>query len=202
MNNISSRLTRAQLDAEMPLRQYFLFVGGALLALLFVVNWLVPASNERTDSAVNFPPIRIHSERKGPEAVVIDTSKSTIEPTLAASGDMVAPQVVTPHKSPLDEAFTDPDTLSPQQADANEQNKTHQGQLQTNRKVMDARLERRPALSHRADPAHVEPVPTTFVHSSPDFRETFAQLVPRPLKQAGRGETNARRHMRGFNQDW
>jgi hypothetical protein len=53
MNNISSRLARAQLDAEMPLRQYFLCVGGTLLALLFVANWLAPPSSERTDSAVN-----------------------------------------------------------------------------------------------------------------------------------------------------
>jgi Fusaric acid resistance protein-like len=81
MNNISCRQTRAQLDAEMPLRRYFLFVGGALLALLFVASWLVPATNARTGSAVNFPPIRIHSDRKGPEAVVIDTSKSIHRPS-------------------------------------------------------------------------------------------------------------------------
>jgi hypothetical protein len=101
MNNISSRRSRAQLDAEMPLRQYFLFVGGALLAVLFVANWLVPASRERADSAVNFPPIRIHSDRKGPEAVVIDTkNKSMLAPMLAVHEDVVATQAVSSERRP------------------------------------------------------------------------------------------------------
>jgi hypothetical protein len=121
MNNIS-RLTRAQLDAEMPLRQYFLFVGGAMLALLFVANWFVPASRERTDSAVNFPPIRIHSDRKGPEAVVIDTSKSMLAPMLAVHEDVVAPQAVSSEEAAIDDASAE--TRMSQQTEASEQTKT------------------------------------------------------------------------------
>jgi hypothetical protein len=47
-----------QLDSEMPLRRYFLFVAGALLTLLLAANWLlpVPASNELTNSHRNLPP--------------------------------------------------------------------------------------------------------------------------------------------------
>ena len=126
MNNISSRRSRAQLDAEMPLRQYFLFVGGALLALLFVANWLVPASRERADSAVNFPPIRIHSDWKGPEAVVIDTSKSMLAPMLAVHEDVVAPQAVSSEEAAIDNASAPSETRMSQQTEASELTQTRE----------------------------------------------------------------------------
>jgi hypothetical protein len=141
MNNISSRLTRAQLDAEMPLRQYFLFVGGALLALLFVANWLVQASSERTVSAVNFPPIRIHSDRKGPEAVVIDTSKSMLAPMPAVHEDVVTPQAVNSKEAVIDDASAPSETRMSQQTEASEQTKTREDR--TTRQVAEARKERR-----------------------------------------------------------
>jgi hypothetical protein len=95
-----------QLDSEMPLRRYFLFAGGALLTLLLAANWLlpVPASNELTNSHVNLPPIRIHSELKGPAAVVIDTGKSGIEP-IPAHRDVVVSTDVASSESVLDEAL-------------------------------------------------------------------------------------------------
>ncbi|MGH6737474.1 MAG: hypothetical protein ACREDY_00295, partial [Bradyrhizobium sp.] len=60
----------------MPLLRYFLFVGGSLLALLFVVNAAYPVAPlpAALTSASDLPPIRIHSERKLPERVVFDTS--------------------------------------------------------------------------------------------------------------------------------
>src|SRR5579859_5114589 len=60
----------------MPLLRYFLFVGGSLLALLFVVNAAFPIAPlpETLTSASDLPPIRIHSERKLPERLVFDTS--------------------------------------------------------------------------------------------------------------------------------
>jgi hypothetical protein len=60
----------------MPLLRYFLFVGGSLIALLFVVNVAFPTAPlpENLTSGSDLPPIRIHSERKLPERVVIDTS--------------------------------------------------------------------------------------------------------------------------------
>lgn len=60
----------------MPLLRYFLFVGGTLIALLFAVNVAVPTAPlpETLTSGSDLPPIRIHSERKLPERVVIDTS--------------------------------------------------------------------------------------------------------------------------------
>lgn len=59
----------------MPWLRYFLFVGGILLALLFAADAILPqlpASGIASDA--NLPVIRIHSERKGPEAVALDTS--------------------------------------------------------------------------------------------------------------------------------
>jgi hypothetical protein len=60
----------------MPLLRYFIFVGGSLLALLFVVNATLPAEplQESPTSGSDLPPVRIHSDRKFPDRVVFDTS--------------------------------------------------------------------------------------------------------------------------------
>src|ERR1700759_1347200 len=60
----------------MPLLRYFIFVGGSLLALLFVVNVAFPMEPlpQQLTSGSDLPPVRIHSDRKLPERVVFDTS--------------------------------------------------------------------------------------------------------------------------------
>jgi hypothetical protein len=62
----------------MPLARYFLYVGGALLALLFFVGAELPTSPAEqviaADTAAELPTIRIHTDRKWPEKVVFDTS--------------------------------------------------------------------------------------------------------------------------------
>src|SRR5262249_38340708 len=60
----------------MPILRYFLFVGGSLLALLLVANAALPTEPlpSNLTSASDLPPIRIHSDRKLPERVVLDTS--------------------------------------------------------------------------------------------------------------------------------
>ena len=79
----------------MPLMRYFIFVGGALLALLFIADACLPAlpvvkaSRSDTDLSV----IRIHSDTKWPERVVFDTSVPTIIPALIAGGE---PSVLPP----------------------------------------------------------------------------------------------------------
>ncbi len=69
----------------MPLARYFLLVGGVLLALLFVVDAVLPKLPvvERTDT--------IHSDRKWPERVVFDTSIPTIIPPQTAKAEAVVP---------------------------------------------------------------------------------------------------------------
>jgi hypothetical protein len=187
---------------EMPLRQYFLFVGGTLLVLLFVAYWLFPvsASNERIQAAPNFPPIRIHSDRKGPEAVVIDTSKSMIGPVLAAHEDMIAPETVTSEEAPVREAWARPDAPTLQRVDANELIKMKQNQ--TSRKIADARKEHGQIGTHHSHPAHREPRSITYAESAVGFRGTFAQLLPGSAREAGRSEPKTRKRLTVFNQGW
>lgn len=70
----------------MPLLRYFVFVGGALLALLFASSAFYPKIPDevRADSEFDKSTIRIHSERKWPERVVFDTNQPTIVPPQAA----------------------------------------------------------------------------------------------------------------------
>jgi hypothetical protein len=76
----------------MPLLRYFVFVGGTLIALLLVANVALPTAPlpENLTSGADLPPIRIHSERKLPERVVIDTSVAL--PTRAAAVPVVIAQ--------------------------------------------------------------------------------------------------------------
>ncbi|KGJ70882.1 hypothetical protein BJA5080_06476 [Bradyrhizobium diazoefficiens SEMIA 5080] len=74
-----------------------MFVGGALLALLFAVNFVVPASpvTPVVATASNDQPlIRIRSDRHLPERVVLDTTQPTIAPPAmkTAAAAVVAPQ--------------------------------------------------------------------------------------------------------------
>jgi hypothetical protein len=71
---------------RMPLMRYFVFVGGALLALLLIANACLPAlpvTGARSTAATARSIIRIHSDTKWPERVVFDTSRPTIAPVSA-----------------------------------------------------------------------------------------------------------------------
>jgi hypothetical protein len=72
---------------KMPLARYFLFVGAALLALLFVADSFLPKppAAEVTAAAADHSIIRIQSDRKWPERVVFDTSIPTIGPVQTAA---------------------------------------------------------------------------------------------------------------------
>ena len=70
----------------MPVFRYFVFVGGALLALLLIVNWSLPALNAKgTQDSVDRSIIRIQSQQKWPAAVVFDTTRPTLAPPPAAA---------------------------------------------------------------------------------------------------------------------
>jgi hypothetical protein len=68
----------------MPLLRYFGWVGSLLLAALVVTNWCMskpgaPASDADIplNQKIN---IRIHTDKKWPERVVFDTTRSTLAP--------------------------------------------------------------------------------------------------------------------------
>jgi hypothetical protein len=93
----------------MPLVRYFFFVGGALLALLFVSDAYLPKSPEVATADADLPVIRIHSDRKWPERVVFDTNRPTIVPVQMANAGAGVPPAATaadiPAKARLREAF-------------------------------------------------------------------------------------------------
>lgn len=103
----------------MPLMRYFIFVGGALLALLLIANAFLPAlpatvaSRSDTDLSV----IRIHSDTKWPERVVFDTSHPTIVPVpTPVVAEVTPPQektAPTPSKGGVREAFAQVPTTPP-----------------------------------------------------------------------------------------
>src|SRR5690349_6738545 len=71
----------------MPLARYFLLVGGALLALLFIADASIPTAP--AGKRANSIPItiRIRSDVKWPERVIYDTTLPTIVPTQTASAE-------------------------------------------------------------------------------------------------------------------
>lgn len=81
----------------MPVLRYFVFVGGALLALLFVADAYAPpqqvAAKADTIVATENPTLRIRSDRKWPQAIVFDTTQPTIvpPPVLKAEASVAAP---------------------------------------------------------------------------------------------------------------
>jgi len=128
----------------MPLRQYFLFVGGGLLALLFVAGAL-PQPKERTESGPNFPVIRIHSEFKRPPAVVIDTSLRMIAPAAAAQADVEAESApfVAP-EARTGESFAQSVAPLQRQVSAGEPKEKPEHNSQTKRKRFAARTKHPP----------------------------------------------------------
>lgn len=75
----------------MPLLRYFTYVGGVLLALLFVADAYLPKLPAVETSGPQLPAIHIHSDRRGPDRVVYDTSIPMIIPAPAANAEAVIP---------------------------------------------------------------------------------------------------------------
>ena len=74
----------------MPLARYFSFVGGVLLALLFLLDARFPGLPVAAKAKVYPPVIRIYSDEKWPERIVYDTSLPTIVPVPIATADRIA----------------------------------------------------------------------------------------------------------------
>ena len=94
----------------MPILRYFLYVGGALLALIFISDAVLPKepASDTKVAAADHPLIRIRSERKWPRPIVFDTNMPRIAPVAVASTAAAPAQVATadiPAKARLREAF-------------------------------------------------------------------------------------------------
>lgn len=104
----------------MPLLRYFLYVGGALLTLLFVCDAVlpqVPLPGNLT-SGSDLPAVRIHSDRKWPERVVFDTNVPSVAPSAvvaAVAAPAAPPTRDASAKARVREAFAQ---LPPEQSEA------------------------------------------------------------------------------------
>lgn len=72
--------------AKMFVLRYFGYVGGTLLALLFVTDAMLPKQPLPgvLKSGSDLPAVRIHSDKKWPERVVFDTSTQPVAPVVMA----------------------------------------------------------------------------------------------------------------------
>ena len=157
---------RARAEVQLPLQRYFLFAGGALLILLFATDWVVaPPKGEHVKSEVRLPVIRIHSERKGPEAVVFDTTQPAFVAPVEQDG-AATPQAVASTKSSATEAVSQLSGSMPESAEPAKLSrpKTKHPEISFSAYAL---LTRRP-LHHRA-----------FLASN-NMREAFAQAPTFP----------------------
>ena len=125
-----------------------------MLTLLFAADALMPRppANENIGSGPKLPRILIHSERKGPEAVVIDTNQPAIVPSVTAQADAAAaPQSFARPDTRIRESFAQlvPPTLK-QTGDS--EPKKQERKTQPKRKVARAHLPHHPILF--AQPHH------------------------------------------------
>ena len=70
--------------------RYFMYVGGALLALLLVCAAVLPkapVADGNVASSSDVPAIRIHSQQKWPERVVLDTNAQMPGPARVAPAE-------------------------------------------------------------------------------------------------------------------
>jgi hypothetical protein len=106
---------------KMLVVRYFVFVGGALLALLFVSGAFLPtlpvADRTATVAAADPPMIRIQSDRKWPERVVFDTRIPTVTTTRIAKTEPAVPATVADAaaKARMREAFAQLQPADPAQ---------------------------------------------------------------------------------------
>jgi hypothetical protein len=96
-----------QMERRMPVARYFYYVGGLLLALLFIADAYLPklpVAHWADEASYN---IRIHSDRKWPERIVYDTSLPTVTPPQIANMEQSAasPATIASAKPRVQEAF-------------------------------------------------------------------------------------------------
>jgi hypothetical protein len=153
---------------EMPILRYFLYVGGALLALLVIFNAVLPKESalDTNVAAADHPLIRIQSERKWPKPIVFDTNMPAMAPVPLASNAAAPAQVATADtaaKARLREAFAQLPQTAAAEPKAPEPTKL-QAKPQSKRKVAKARTApRSPMLVAQ------QPRPLMLVAQQPHF---------------------------------
>ncbi|QPF82354.1 hypothetical protein IC762_21600 [Bradyrhizobium genosp. L] len=165
----------------MPVARYFLFVGGALLALLFAVNALVPqdtvvAATGLSSPGIDKSTVRIRSTQKLPERVVYDTSLPTIVPPRANVIAAAAPPAPRETSAQARVRDTFAQFIPPEKGDAKSQ------QVVAEAKPVDPPAQARPAPKKRKIARSHPPTqlqPTRLAQPSPYQPFRVAQQQPR-----------------------
>jgi hypothetical protein len=170
--SVLSMRARGSADTQAPVWGYFMWVGGVLLVLLFAANSLLPESppNKLIESHSTLPPIRIASELKGPEAVIIDTSQPGFPPILP---DRETP-VPSPLTSDVADAARQPPASITEQADASDGSPAIPPQVRETLAQLD------PGVSDQAD------LSTRAVELALEPRRNFAQTRSGKRRRPGR----------------
>jgi hypothetical protein len=151
----------------MPLVRYFVFVGGILLALLFISDAVLPSQSlpgYLNVASSEQPLVRIHSDRKWPERIVFDTSAPAVRPVILAEA-LPTPAAGVDMKATIRDAFanfTPPASISQAKTGLNVKTdaKTEQGVT----KVAEARPQPKRKVA-RARPSR----PLILVAQQPHF---------------------------------
>ena len=133
---------------KMPLARYFFFVGGVLLALLFISDAYLPRFPIANRTGSDLPVIRIHSDRKWPASIVYDTSLPTIIPHIVnREASVLNPATVTDvsAKAQAREAFAQIQPFDANQPQLSDPEK-REPKLQRQRKIAKKRAAPRAVL--------------------------------------------------------
>ncbi len=137
----------------MPIARYFMFVGSALAALLFISDWLLPnppATSADQFVALHRAVIRIKSANKWPEKVVLDTSQLTITPPVVMDAPTIQLSSPLPSdKSPDHSNFDTTSLLKPDARPAAINHPTPQSEVRTARAARSRRAAKRPVIHRR-----------------------------------------------------
>ncbi len=132
----------------MPISRYLFYVGATLLAILFVVDAFVPDRPAIHGGPGRSVTIRIYSDWKLPERVVLDTSHPTIVPMDIAQTEPGAPPGADPLRTRAHEAFAQ---LRPHEAERlqSRQSTKPEAKPQRQSKIVRRHIERRIRLVAR-----------------------------------------------------
>jgi hypothetical protein len=166
----------------MPIFRYFMFVGGALLSLLFAGNFVWPASpvtQAVATAGYDQPLIRIRSDRHLPDRVVLDTSQPTIAGPVVKTAAVTVPQPPAPAdalaelsaKARVRETFAQfmpagPKADAAKKADAKPEAQAQVSQVQVSQVHAPAQPKRKVARTH---PAPQRGQPMMLVAQQPHF---------------------------------
>ncbi|WP_246229986.1 hypothetical protein [Bradyrhizobium cytisi] len=145
---LARRKSAAAMAPTMPISRYLFYVGGALLALFFVADACVPDRPAIRGGTGRSATVRIHSDWKLPERVVLDTSQPTTVATDIAKVELGAPSGADFPHTRVREAFAQLGPLDAERLRARQSTKAD-AKPQRQNKIVRRHIERRIRLVAR-----------------------------------------------------